>query len=464
MSQFLEFVLGELRTGLVLVLLAGIFASAAVFVVYQSYKRKYCGQRKFPWKQTIIWMLFLGYLVIVLYATLMRWYGGYRHWNLHLFRAWREAWNNFSAKSWANVLLNIAMFMPLGFLLPLMGERFRKWYITIPTAFGASALIELVQLASNRGVCDVDDLFCNSLGGMIGYVTVMALGSLVWEKGRGRRGLLAYGALALTPVVAIGGIFAAYQLREFGNIPEAASHRVNLEHLTWQLECNFPEPEGDMPVFRTQTMSKDECDAFASRMAAVMGQEVQMVSYYQEMAYYHLSRGIMEVYYHDGSYELGWFDEELAHTGQLDRRTVEDALQAFSIRIPAEAEFRREEDGAYSFTCDEYHDGDTMQDGTLQVLLGADGSVLWLQNELISYNHYRDVPVITAQEAFERLRKGEFNGAEAVKRDALDAVVVQSCELDYEIDTKGFYQIVYRFELVLPDRGYTVSVMIPAME
>ena len=33
------------------------------------------------------------------------------------------------------------------FLLPLMGKQFRKWYVTIPTGFGASLAIELLQLA-----------------------------------------------------------------------------------------------------------------------------------------------------------------------------------------------------------------------------------------------------------------------------------------------------------------------------
>ena len=148
MSEFLRYVLYELKNSLVLVLLAGVLATAGLAVAFIVHKKKYTGQRKFPWGKVFLWLLFLGYLLIVIYATMLRWSGFFhREWNLNLFRAWREAWNNFSTKNWANVLLNIAMFAPLGFMLPLMSKKYRKWYVTIPTGFGASLAIELLQLA-----------------------------------------------------------------------------------------------------------------------------------------------------------------------------------------------------------------------------------------------------------------------------------------------------------------------------
>ena len=148
MSEFLEYVLYLLQRSLILVLLAGIVAGAVLAGIYFVHKRKYKGEKRFPQGKALLWLVFLGYLVIVLYTTMLRWSGFFhREWNLNLFRAWREAWNNFSTKYWANVLLNIAMCAPLGFLLPLMSKKYRKWYVTIPTGFGASLAIELLQLA-----------------------------------------------------------------------------------------------------------------------------------------------------------------------------------------------------------------------------------------------------------------------------------------------------------------------------
>lgn len=461
MSEFLEYVLWQFQNSLVLVLLAGIVALAVIAVTYRFYKKK---GKRFPWRKAALWLVFLGYLVIVLYATILRNAGGYREWNQHLFRAWREAWNNFSTKNWANVLLNIAMFVPLGFLLPLMGKQFRKWYVAIPAGFGTSFAIELAQLALKRGICDVDDLFCNGLGAAIGFFAIMAILAIWGEKGRRLKPTLSYVGLMLLPVIAIGSIFAVYHFQEYGNLPDAAAYRVSLDHLEWKVECALSESSESVPVYRTQTMSKADCAAFANEMAVLTGQEVDMVSYYQEMAYFNLTKGNMMVYYHDGSYEFGAYDYSTTAWEEVDRKTIEHALKLYPIVIPETAHFESEGEGWYSFTCDRHIDGAVMLDGTLRVRYGVDNSIRRIENHLVWYNHHDDVTVISQKEAYELLRSGAFRYAESLKNRSTDTVSVISCKLDYEIDTKGFYQPVYIFEILIPETGNTCVAMIPAMK
>lgn len=461
MSEFIEYVLWQLQNSLVLVLLACIAAFAVIAVTYRSYKRK---GKAFPWRRAALWLIMIGYLAIVLYATILRNSGGYREWNLHLFRAWREAWNNFSTKNWANVLLNIAMFVLLGFLLPLMGKPFRKWYLTIPVGFGTSLAIELAQLAMKRGICDVDDLFCNALGTAMGYFAIMAILSLWGEKGKQIRSMLGYIGLMMVPVVAISSIFGAYHFKEYGNLSDAAAYRVNLNHLEWKLDCELPDTAESVPVYRTNTMSKADCDAIANEMAALTGQEVDMVSYYQEMAYYNLTQGIMMVYYHDGSYEFGGYDHSTTEWEEVDRETVVNALEMYPIAIPEAAQFAYEGDGWYSFTCERHLDGAVMLDGTLRVRYGIDDTIRRIENHLVWYTHYKDTEVISQEDAYEELRSGAFRYAEALKHHASDSVTVISCTLDYEIDTNGFYQPVYIFEILIPGTGNTCLAMIPAMK
>ena len=465
MSEFLQYVLYLLKNSIVLVLLAGVLAAAVLAVVFLIHRKKYKGQKKFPWGRIFLWMIFFGYIIIVIYATMLRWTGFFnREWNLHLFRAWREAWNNFSAKNWANVLLNIAMFGPLGFLLPLLGKKFRRWYLTIPAGFGISLVIELLQLAMGRGICDVDDLFCNALGAAMGYFAIMAILALFHEKGMRTKPFLKFTCLLLIPCVAIGSIFAAYGIKEYGNLPEAAAYGVNLNHLEWKVECELPDSVGNVPVYRTQTMTKAECDAFAKEMASLIGQTVDMVSYYQEMAYYNLSRGIMQVYYHDGSYSCGGFDHDVTQWDMVDRETVVDALKDYPIVVPEAAEFAAEGDGWYSFTCDRHIDGAQMLDGTLRVRYGVDDTVRRIDNKLVWYEHYEDAPVISPAQAYQKVKSGAFTYAEALKRHATGSVSVVSCTLDYAIDTKGFYQPVYVFEIRIPETGNSCFAMIPAMK
>ena len=66
-------------------------------------------------------------------------------------------------------ILNVVMFMPLGFLLPLIWEDFRKVLKTALIGFIMSLAIETSQLFCYR-VTDVNDLITNTLGTIVGYI------------------------------------------------------------------------------------------------------------------------------------------------------------------------------------------------------------------------------------------------------------------------------------------------------
>ncbi|MCL2353980.1 MAG: VanZ family protein [Defluviitaleaceae bacterium] len=68
------------------------------------------------------------------------------------------------------IVINIVMFMPLGFLLPFVWHPLRKFYLTMPILFLSTFFIEIVQLLTFRGVFAVEDIMHNLVGGVIGFV------------------------------------------------------------------------------------------------------------------------------------------------------------------------------------------------------------------------------------------------------------------------------------------------------
>lgn len=469
MSEFLEYILWMLQNSLLLVLLVGIAASAVLGITYFIHKRKYKGKKKYPWGKVFLCLVFIGYLAVVLYATTFRASFGHRAYNLHLFRAWREAWNNFSVKNWANVLLNIALFGPLGFLLPLMGWKFRKWYVTIPTGFAFSLAIELFQLIMGRGVCDVDDLFCNSLGAAIGYFIIMTILSLRNKKGKRVKPVLAYGSLSLICVMAVCSVFAAYHMQEYGKLPNAAAFTTDTSGMAWNLECDLPTVEDEVPVYRTQTRSIEECDAFGEFFRKIVGAEYTTISYYQEAAYYMDQAGdengthFLFVSYMDPSYEYSFGLGDDPVWCDADRETIEAALSDLPVSIPEYADFTADGNGWHTFRVDQHVDGAGMVDGVLRCRYAEDGTIRELENKLLSYSYHDRVNVISPEEAYEQLRDGKFGSGGFFESLNPDKVSVISCRLGYEIDTKGFYQPVYYFEIMIPETG-TLLVFIPAMK
>jgi glycopeptide antibiotics resistance protein len=81
-------------------------------------------------------------------------------------------------------ILNVFLLMPVGLLLPLVFRNrgysfFRLFWICIGTGFCLSLSIELLQLIFCRGLFELDDLFHNTLGAMLGYLIYCGLHRVV---------------------------------------------------------------------------------------------------------------------------------------------------------------------------------------------------------------------------------------------------------------------------------------------
>lgn len=83
-----------------------------------------------------------------------------------------------------NLLGNVVCFMPLGFMLPVLSQRRWKGIRTTLLCCLASVIVELTQLVSKLGSCDVDDVLLNTLGGFLGYILFLACSRIYyqWKK------------------------------------------------------------------------------------------------------------------------------------------------------------------------------------------------------------------------------------------------------------------------------------------
>ena len=76
--------------------------------------------------------------------------------------------------AFANIVGNLALLAPLGFLLPLFWRYFHSIKHTVLFAAGLSLSIELIQLVAG-GVTSVDDLVLNTAGAAIGFLLAKLL-------------------------------------------------------------------------------------------------------------------------------------------------------------------------------------------------------------------------------------------------------------------------------------------------
>jgi glycopeptide antibiotics resistance protein len=74
-------------------------------------------------------------------------------------------------------LLNVVLFLPFGFLLPLLWPKLNRFWKILLSGAAFSLLIELSQLLNIRN-SDIDDLLLNTLGAVAGFVLYRAFSAV----------------------------------------------------------------------------------------------------------------------------------------------------------------------------------------------------------------------------------------------------------------------------------------------
>ena len=69
-----------------------------------------------------------------------------------------------------NLIGNILVFMPLGFFMPLLFDKFNNLKKVLKVGCLSSLAIELSQLFVGSNVCDIDDVIYNTLGALAGFI------------------------------------------------------------------------------------------------------------------------------------------------------------------------------------------------------------------------------------------------------------------------------------------------------
>lgn len=250
MHDFVSYLFYLLQRGMRFAVPAALICGLILAVCYAVCRRR---GRRFPWGKAVCAVLLVGWAVVTVFVTLLRSEPNEfaaRQCNLQLFLAWREAYQRFTLQIWLNVLLNIALFVPLGVLLPLLWKPFRKWYAALGAGFGVSLLIELTQLFTGSGICDVDDLFTNTLGAMLGWCAAM----LVLALHQKNRTWPRYCALPAAFALTLSAIFISYAAQPYGNLRDASVTTADLSGVRWSVDYALDEDSKTAYVYQAQAL------------------------------------------------------------------------------------------------------------------------------------------------------------------------------------------------------------------
>ncbi|HEU5140474.1 MAG TPA: VanZ family protein [Bacillales bacterium] len=133
------------------------------------------------WKRFGFYCLF-AYGMVLVYLTLFihNYYTYGRSVNLQLFDSIELMMD--SGNGWLvlkNVIGNVLLFLPFGLLLPFLFRKCRNFFIMFVVSAGFSFLIEITQYKYAKRIFDIDDIFLNVIGALIGWFFALVVRDLL---------------------------------------------------------------------------------------------------------------------------------------------------------------------------------------------------------------------------------------------------------------------------------------------
>ena len=136
-----------------------------LFLVLCFVIRKTMGQ-KIKFRQDVILSAFITYMtVLMIQAFFSREPGSRIGISLELFSV-----TGVSLGEDASFIENIIMFFPFGLMLTLLFPAFKNALYCVGLGFSFSVFLEILQLVSQRGYCQIDDVVANTMGVMLGWL------------------------------------------------------------------------------------------------------------------------------------------------------------------------------------------------------------------------------------------------------------------------------------------------------
>lgn len=122
-------------------------------------------------------LLFIYIEVLVQTAFLSRESGSRKGIDFSLFETWGQ-----TSVAHAYFIENIIMLIPFGILAPIVLKQMRKMRFCVLTGFLLSCGVEISQLITQRGYCQLDDVVTNTAGTLIGWTIWKGFGKIITIK------------------------------------------------------------------------------------------------------------------------------------------------------------------------------------------------------------------------------------------------------------------------------------------
>mgnify|MGYP007016534946 FL=1 len=203
-------------------------------------------------------------------------------------------------------------------------------------------VVEILQRITAFGIFELDDIFNNVIGTLVGYSIVMTVISLNKNQKHKYRKAFVYFSPFLIVVALFAGMFIYYNLQEFGNLSQNYDYKLNVKNADIISDIVFSEDTEMVPVYKAPSLNKDKskkfaADFFNSINTNIDTSNMEILDYHEEIVY-RVSRYSLWLNNIDGSYrytDFSFFDDDINPKSAsadilIDELKPNDSLQDYS--------------------------------------------------------------------------------------------------------------------------------------
>ncbi|MFD2613452.1 VanZ family protein [Paenibacillus gansuensis] len=443
-----------------------LFALVAVFVaifvlvlIYFIYKKRN-GKRTLTKGQFFVSFLILGWFVVVMGLTTFSRGAQFEGlFNFRLFSGYVSAWHNWSLIEFQLIIFNMLLFVPLGFLLPLLGKSIRRFMPVLLLSLAVTVGIEVFQLLTRRGIFELDDILHNTIGSIVGYLVVMAILACLERKQVALIPVFKAMAIPLVFTAVFSGALFAYHTKELGNMSIRPAVPQNMKQVKVELSTALPTTAEPVSLYHNDSIHNvDHARELGSLLSETFGLHRQggmRTESYNRYFHYQNDAGAEYSLIYQLDQGLWSLRQDNCSNPNPPKKTLleqraryEKWLRSMGL-LPTGAVFSIQDEHYLRWDAGNPTDitksnADHVSGGILITpSIETDGpcEILYFMNV---NNYVKKVDINTPAQAYEEIEKGNFERYTDYKPG--DHLTVESYTLTYMYDSKGYYQPVYEFK------------------
>lgn len=441
----------------VLALVGSIILILLFATAYYIYKKVFHGKRTLRKKQWgLLYLISCWFLLVMALTTLSRGENYTGSINIDFFSGYLNAWNKWSVTELQLIIFNILMFVPLGFLLPLIWKKSEKFHITAIASLTVTVCIEVTQLLTGRGILEFDDLLHNFIGSLFGYFCIMAFLHCKREK---KLSLIPVLKIFLIPCV-VGSIISiaviAYQAKPYGNMPILPAVKQDMSKIEVITDLTLSDDASTASIYKNSYVDKQE------HMQQIIGQisNIENITFSNSVRREGENRIVignqqngtqvqLNYFTRTGTWQYNNWNEWVKISGAQAnkmRKKYEDWLNSNGL-LPENTNFNVENEDTLrwdSLTPDNLLTSKkNFAYGNIMIQFDKEENVSTFGYQMLWNDYIATEEIISPKKAYQQILEGNFE--QYVPFQLNDKLFVESYEITYTYDTKGFYQPVYQF-------------------